>query len=267
MKIEEVKRLGLNIKNVDLNSLDNLSSFFEEGFNFIDLSNIDSSLKNDYINKLLGNHHREDLFISDTISNNISEEETFFNSKLNKIKYYDCVFISNTRDMEPEDGRYLNDFLVNQKNKNNIHYVGLLYDSNNQFLNNILLDYSIIDFVGLNVNYLDWINDHNFIRQNIELCKKLNKKIIAFNFDKDKNLSDKFPSDLEDILRENDPYSSPRSWAIRFVNSLENISIIVSNPITKKELYDDIISINYKSDKMTSSEINCLNEICKKIYL
>lgn len=264
MKIEEVKKLGLNLKNVDLNSLDNLSSFFEEELSYIDFSELDPSLKNDYISVILANQKRENLFISDTISDCVPREN-FFNSKLSNLGYLDCLFVSDVRNIRIGTEKIFNDFLISQKNKDIVHYVGLKYNSDSELLSNILFNYPVIDIVELEVNYLDWINDSNFVRQNIDVCKKFNKKVIVSNTDKNKYLSDKFPSDLEDILRENDPYSSPRSWAIRFVNSLPDISLIVTNPISKKELYDDIITINYKDNEMTSSEINCLKTICKKL--
>ena len=260
MKIEEIKKLGLRTRFIDSKVVSRIQTFVEEGFQYIDLSGIEANLKEASINNLLKSFNRENLFISDTISSNFLHIEDIFNSNLDKLGYYDCFFISKVRNMSSYEEHIASKFLIEQKKNKKVNYVGIVYEGKPNLLNTLLSSYPDIDLVALDINYLDYLNNRESIRENINLCKNFNKKIIALNTYKNEVLLAISP-EIEDIFRDYDPYSSLRSWAMKFVKSIPEVSLIISDFISKKELYDDIITIKYKNDEINADELKCFEKV------
>ena len=255
MRIEDVKRLGLDLFDIGIDTLEAFGAFVNEGFTCLDMSNIAFSSKMRIADYLLGKYKRSEFFLIDTMSSEVDQYIQNFDKLIDKIGYIDCLFTRypNNRDYE----KTILNFVQRVKSKSLATYIGIKYNGETDLLKDILNSVSEIEVVSFKINYMDWFTNKS-VKDNYELAKGLGKKIIAYASDSLFEL----PSKAEDILREYDPYSSPRSWSVKFISSLPEVNLIITNPLTKKELYDDIITINYKSDKMSQEELKCLSKVC-----
>ncbi len=72
-----------------------------------------------------------------------------------------------------------------------------------------------VDFVQLQINYLDWDNESIQSRKCYEVAEKHNKPVIVMEPVKGGTLA-KIPEKAEKLLNDYNPDMSISSWAIRF---------------------------------------------------
>jgi predicted aldo/keto reductase-like oxidoreductase len=84
-----------------------------------------------------------------------------------------------------------------------------------------------MEFVQLQINYLDWESEWVQSRACYEVAVKHGKPVVVMEPVRGGTLAD-LPADVEKMFREKDPEMSPASWAIRYVASLDNVMMVLS---------------------------------------
>ena len=141
-------------------------------------------------------------------------------------------------------------FLNSLKESGNAKSIGFSFHGSPEKLNDVLSAHPEIDFVQLQINYVDWFDPKIKSKQLYETARKHNVPIIVMEPAKGGLLSnDKLPAFQS--LKNVHPAWSLSSWAMKFVNSLEGVSIVLSGMNRESQLLDNI---NVFSNGLTLAE-------------
>ncbi|MBE6918103.1 MAG: Fe-S oxidoreductase [Ruminococcaceae bacterium] len=118
-------------------------------------------------------------------------------------------------------------FLQRLKEAGKVRETGFSYHDGPELLDEILTKHSEVDYVQLQLNYLDWESPALQARQLYEVAVRHGKRIIVMEPVKGGQLA-KLPAAAEQLLRNMDKNASMASWAVRFVMSLPQVEIVLS---------------------------------------
>lgn len=130
-------------------------------------------------------------------------------------------------------------FANQKKAEGKIKHLGLSTHGNAQYLDSILTMHPEMEFVLLQINYLDWESDSVESRKCYEVACKHNKPVMVMEPLKGGFLAD-VPPEAEKIMKEYNPEASIVSWALRFVASLDNVCMIFNGASSLKQLEQNI---------------------------
>ena len=106
-------------------------------------------------------------------------------------------------------------------------------------LDEILTKHPELEFVQLQINYLDWESQWVQSKACYEVAVKHDKPVIVMEPVKGGTLA-KVPAEVEKLFREYAPESSPASWAVRFAASLENVFMVLSGMSSLTQMEDNL---------------------------
>ena len=130
-------------------------------------------------------------------------------------------------------------FANKKKEEGKIKHLGLSTHGNAEYLDNILTMHPEMEFVLLQINYLDWENDSIESKKCYEVACKHNKPVLVMEPLKGGFLAD-VPPEAEKLMKDYNPDASVVSWALRFVASLDNVCMILTGASSFEQLEQNI---------------------------
>lgn len=130
-------------------------------------------------------------------------------------------------------------FLQQLKEKGLAKKIGFSYHDDGVLLDEILRRHPEVDYVLLQINYLDWESDGIQSRLCYEACVKHGKKVIVMEPVKGGSLAN-IPPQAKEVLKQIDPVATPAAHAIRFAQSLENVDIVLSGMNTLQQVTENL---------------------------
>ncbi len=264
------------IKNCDKSEIDfkTLNSmvdlFLEKGGKYFDTAYtyLDGNSEIALRESLVKRHPRDSFLIADKLPSwyikSYDECNVYFEKQLKRcgVDYFDIYMIhwlnkSNYDICERADEFK---FLRYLKNIGKAKKIGFSYHDNAELLDKILTEHSEIDYVQLQVNYLDWNSPSIESQKCCEVAKKHGKKIIVMEPVKGGTLAN-LPKDAEKILKDIHKENSIASWAIQFAQSIEQVEIVLSGMNTMEQLKDNMRDV----EPLSSMELKALENVCKII--
>lgn len=191
------------------------------------------------------------------------EYPLYFNKQLEKtgVGYFDYYLMHNMgRD------RYYNtdkcggfEFAKKMKAEGKIKNFGFSFHDDAQFLDMILTNHPEVDFVQLQINYLDWENDIIQSRLCYETARRHNKPIAVMESVKGGTLAN-LPKEAENILREYNKEASPASYALRFAANLDGVFMVLSGMSNCEQVLDNT-KIMARPQPLNDKEKELLKEV------
>ena len=120
-----------------------------------------------------------------------------------------------------------------------MRHIGLSYHDNAELLETILNRHPEIEYVQLQLNYLDWEDCAVQSHRCYDVCKRYGKPVIVMEPIKGGSLA-ALPEEAEKLLKTHNPRASAASWAIRYAASLENVMIVLSGMSSMEQVADNV---------------------------
>ena len=154
-------------------------------------------------------------------------------------------------------------WLLDKKAKGLVKHAGFSFHDTPELLDEILTRHPEMEFVQLQLNYLDWDSEWIQSRRVYETAVKHGKPVIVMEPVKGGTLA-QVPPEAERLLREREPALSVPSWAIRFAASLENVMVVLSGMSSTEQMADNL---SYMDDfhPLTGEEQGLLRQVAEII--
>ncbi len=225
-----------------------IDRFLERGFTYFDTAYMYHNFKSEeFVREALVKRHPRNSF---TLASKLptmflkkeGDQERIFDEQLAKcgVDYFDyyllhSLSISNYKAVERFDSFA---FVARKKAEGKIRHVGFSFHDSAELLDEILTRHPEVEFVQLQINYMDWENESIQSRKCYEVVRRHGKQVVVMEPVKGGTLA-KLPAEAEAILREVHPTASPASWAIRYAAGLEGVMMVLSGMSSLDQLMDN----------------------------
>ena len=171
------------------------------------------------------------------------DQERIFGEQLENcgVDFFDCYLLHNVcgefMDTVERFGTF--DFLRSKKKEGRISRLGFSFHDQASLLDRVLTENPDMDFVQLQVNYLDWDDPSIQSRECCEVARRHGVPIVVMEPVKGGLLAD-VPDDVREMYSELEPSFSPATWAIRFAASVEGVETVLSGMSDMEQLEENI---------------------------
>lgn len=178
--------------------------------------------------------------------------QVMFESELEAcdISYFDYYMLhAVTEDVYEKHIRVGGFKLLEEEKKNGrIKKAGISFHDKPELLEKILKNHPVIDFVVLQINFVDWESNVICSKECYEIARKYNKEIIVMEPVKGGSLSKEIEIDGKKLT-----LSEMAEIALSFVKNLDGISVVLSGMSDKKQVIENRRTI--ASDKIYPDEL------------
>ena len=257
IKLDEVQRM--------------VDSYMERGFNYFDTAYVYEGSEEAIRQTLVEKYPRDVYTLADKLPawklTCQEDVERIFQESLNRtgVDYFDFYLLHSVEKSHyPTYEKYqCFDFIQEMKKQGKIKYMGFSFHDDADFLDKVLTEHPEIDFVQLQLNYLDWENGVIQSRRNYEVARKHHKPIIVMEPVKGGTLAS-FSDDIEKIYKDYAPKKSIASWALRYVASLDGVMTILSGMSNAQQMNDNLDTMTH-FEKINNEEAKLIKQVTGQV--
>ncbi len=255
-----MKKLGFGLMRLPLKDSNDLSSvdldlsakmvdlFMDRGFTYFDTAyQYHLGTSEEILRKIVISRHRRDSFtVTDKLPcweiHRKEDLERIFSLQMERcgVDYFDCYLLHamNKHYMEVMDRVGGWEFIARKKEEGKVRHIGFSFHDDSKTLESILKAHPEMEYVQLQINYIDWNSPSVESGECYRLCEKYGKGVFVMEPIKGGSLA-KVPAEVEKMFREAEPDSSPASWAIRFAASLPSVKVVLSGMSSLEQVDDN----------------------------
>ena len=225
-----------------------VDTFLQRGFTYFDTAWMYCAFKSENAVKeaLTSRHPRESYTLATKLHaaylHSLDDRDAIFNTQREKtgVEYFDYYLLHDVGAEHYEIYKKYDCFawIAEKKRQGLIKHMGFSFHDTAEVLDKILTEHPEMEFVQLQVNYLDWDSEGVQSRKCYEVATKHGKPVIVMEPVKGGTLA-KLPAAAEALLRQADPGASIPSWAVRFAASLPNVKMVLSGMSSTEQLLDN----------------------------
>ena len=252
-----------------------IDRYMESGYNHFDTGYPYHDGASEKILKkcLVDRYPRDSFTLADKMPSfsleNEGDLDKFFEEQLENcgVDYFDYYMLHNVSTWTLDALRKFNgyDFLVNLKKTGKAKHIGISVHDNAEILEEVFKEMPELEFVLLQINYLDWENESIQAKECYEIARKYGKDIMVMEPLKGGTLVD-LPEEIATKFKQYDPDISIPGWAFKFVCNLEGVTHVLSATGTLEQLEDNLNTMKHikplddREKELISEAIEKINE-------
>lgn len=239
-----------NAANIDIEQMKEMVDLFiEKGFTYFDTAWMYNGFGSEKAAKiaLVECHPRESYTLATKLHagffNSREDMDKIFNTQLENTGagYFDYYLIHGIEaGMYPKYEKFdAFGWLLDKKAQGLVKHAGFSFHDTPELLDEILTKHPEMEFVQLQMNYLDWESPWIHARACYEVAVAHKKPIIVMEPVKGGTLAN-LPEKAKTLFKAANPDMSPASWAIRFAASLPNVMMVLSGMSNLEQMQDNL---------------------------
>ncbi|HWP52123.1 MAG TPA: aldo/keto reductase [Clostridia bacterium] len=239
-----------NPKSIDLTRVNSMVDYFlEKGFTYFDTAYLYHKGMSETAAKkaLVERHPRESFTLADKMPTFLitcnEDYQKIFDKQLERcgVSYFNYYLLHTLGEknyaITLQHGGF--EFMKRLKQEEKAKRIGFSFHDKAELLDRILTEHPEMEFVQLQINYIDWENDTIQARKCYEVAVKHQKPVIVMEPVKGGALA-QVPKEADQLFKSYHPQMSPASWGIRFAASLEHVFMVLSGMGNFEQVVDNV---------------------------
>lgn len=155
-------------------------------------------------------------------------------------------------------------FIAEKKREGKVLHTGFSFHDSPELLDKILSAHPEVEFVQLQINYLDWDDAGIQSRACWEVARRHGKQVVVMEPVKGGTLA-KVPDEAAALFDKARPGASAASWGIRFAASLDGVMVVLSGMSDMAQTLDNT-SFMSEFEPMTDPEFSTVRKAADIIH-
>ena len=243
-----------------------VDAFMEGGFTYFDTAFVYRGSERALFESLVERYPRESFQIATKLNLHFADTQEKIISSFDKscerlgVDYIDFYMLHGIGDRTGEKDEEMGawGFLSGLKTAGKVRYIGFSFHGTPEKLESILTKHPEVDFVQLQINYIDWEDEEIQAKRLYEICRQHGKPIVVMEPVKGGMLASE-KSSFAEIFKKADPGASLASWALRFIAPMEGILVTLSGMSSLAQMEDNLATMK-DLKALSDAEMKTVNE-------
>ena len=275
-----MKNMGFGMMRLPLTNEDDLKSvdqeqvnemvdkYMEAGFNYFDTAYpYHDGISEVALRKAVVERYPRDSFVvADKLPlfliTKEEQLEPIFTEQLERtgLDYFDYYLLHNVSGFSEAGFVGVNsfEFALKKKEEGKIKHLGFSSHANAEYIENIIKQHPELEFIQLQINYLDWENEGVESRKCYEVARKYDLPIVVMEPLKGGFLVN-VPEKAAKIMKDSNG-QEPVYWALKYVAGLEGVFMVLSGASSIEQMEQNI-KIMDNDEKITTHEKEIISEV------
>ncbi|MBQ6239371.1 MAG: aldo/keto reductase [Firmicutes bacterium] len=251
-----------------------VDAFLDAGLTYFDTAYVYEGSEEATREALVKRHPRNTYTLASKLNANAAKDEAdaknqiYVSLERTQAQYFDYYLLHalSENNIQKYYDYHLFDYVQELKAKGLVKHIGFSFHGSPALLQQILDEHPELEFVQLQLNYIDWENPKVASRQNYEIAVAHNMPIVVMEPVKGGTLA-ALPPEIDKIFKDAEPEMSTASWAIRYIASKPGIFTVLSGMSNMEQVENnlsymaDFKPLTEDEEQKVADVVNALNSV------